>query len=149
MNDDEDVFQDLRLAQQIHMRPGIDEIAIAADTLFEMATRTGAAVAGIDGIGAIAEGNRADAALISLPEIESGFANRPLPDLMLRRAKAAHVKTVVIGGKVLIEDGRWIGIDLGRIRDELSAALDPAKRGSSETVLRVKEAVREHLRRYH
>ena len=149
MNDDEDMFQDLRLGQTIQNGPGIDRGSIPACTLFEMATGDGATVAGIDGIGSIAEGNRADAVLLSLPQIEGGHADQPLPDLILRRAKAAHVKTVVIGGKVMIEDGRWIAFEPDKILGELSASLGRTTRVTSETAQVVKEAVRVHMRGYH
>ena len=148
MNDDEDVFQDLRLGQQIQSRPGLDVRPIPAGVMFDMATRAGAAVSGFDGIGSIAEGNWADVVLLSLPEVEGGVANQPLPDVLLRRAKAAHVKTVMIGGKILIEDGRWVGWDPDAVRKELSATVRTGKRQTSPTIQVAKDLIRKHLKSY-
>ncbi len=148
MNDDEDFFQDLRLGQQIQNRPGIDIEPIPAGTMFEMATRAGAQVAGMDDIGSIAEGNWADVVLLSWPEIEGGIANQPLPDVMMRRAKASHVKTVMIGGKIFIQDGQWVDWDPVRILGDLRASVGSAKRRPLEPIKAVKEAVRKVLRDY-
>lgn len=148
MNDDEDVFQDLRLAQLLQNRPGIDAAAIPAATMFDMATRAGATVSGIDGIGALAPGYRADVVLLSRPGIEGGVTKQPLAEAMLRRAKPAHVRTVMIDGKVLIHDGSWVGHDPARILETLTASVRRTPSTRSKTVHVVKELVREHLRTY-
>jgi cytosine/adenosine deaminase-related metal-dependent hydrolase len=136
MNDDEDMFQDLRLGQVVQNRPGLDTAPIPAATMFGMATATGATVTGIEGTGSLAPGMLADVVLVSLPEVAGGHADQPLADLMLRRAKAAHVRTVIIGGKVMIEDGRWKGLDPESLRKELMASMtgrapSPRARGPS------------------
>lgn len=148
MNDDEDMFQDLRLGQVVQNRPGLDIEPIPAHTMFGMATHRGALVTGIEGTGSLEPGQRADAALVSLADVASGYANQPLPDLMLRRAKAAHVRTVMVGGKVLLEDGRWPGASPAALCKELSTAFGPPGRTSSSSVREVKQVVRSHLASY-
>ncbi len=148
MNDDEDYFQDLRLGQQIQNRSGIDIEPIPAGTMFEMATRAGVQVAGIDGIGSLAEGNWADVVLLSWPEIEGGIAHHPLPDVMMRRAKASHVKTVIIGGKIFIRDGQWLDWDMVKMVGDLRASIGSVKRRPPEPLKAVKEAVRKIMREY-
>jgi cytosine/adenosine deaminase-related metal-dependent hydrolase len=111
-----------------------------------MATRAGAQVAGIDHIGSIAEGNWADVVLLSWPEIEGGIANQPLPDVMMHRAKASHVKTVIIGGKIFIQDGQWVDWDPVRILGDLRASVGSAKPRPLESIEAVKESVRKFLR---
>jgi cytosine/adenosine deaminase-related metal-dependent hydrolase len=148
MNDDEDMFQDLRLGQVVQNRPGLDTRPIAASTMFGMATSGGAAVTGIEGIGSLDPGKLADAVLVSLPEVTGGYADQPLADLLLRRAKAAHVRTVVIGGKVVLEEGRWVGRDPEDLREQLSATVGPAKRSGSRSVREVKQVVRDVLKSY-
>jgi cytosine/adenosine deaminase-related metal-dependent hydrolase len=148
MNDDEDMFQDLRLGQVVQNRPGLDTRPIAASTMFGMATSGGAAVTGIAGIGSLDPGKLADAVLVSLPGVTGGYADQPLADLLLRRAKAAHVRTVVIGGKVVLEEGRWVGQDPEELREQLSATLGPAKGSGSRSVRGVKQVVRDVLKSY-
>jgi 5-methylthioadenosine/S-adenosylhomocysteine deaminase len=149
MNDDEDMFQDLRLGQVVQNRPGLDSEPIPAATMFGMATHGGAAVTGIEGAGSLEVGKRADAALVSLAEFSGGHAAQPLADLMLRRAKAVHVKTVIIGGKAVVQDGRWSGQEPAMLREQLSAALGPpAERVGPRPVVQVKQVVRDVLRSY-
>jgi cytosine/adenosine deaminase-related metal-dependent hydrolase len=148
MNDDEDMFQDLRLGQVVQNRPGLDAAPIAAATMFAMATSAGAAVTGIEGAGSLEPGKRADAVLVSLPEVSGGYADQPLADLLLRRAKAAHVKTVIIGGRVVLEDGKWAGRDPEALREELSAAAAPGGSPANPSVRRVKQVVRDVMKAY-
>ena len=130
-------------------RPGLDSEPIPAATMFGMATHGGAAVTGIEGAGSLEVGKQADAALVSLAEFSGGHADQPLADLMLRRAKAAHVKTVIIGGKAVVQDGRWNGQDPATLREQLSAAMGPpAERGGPRPVVQVKQVVRDLLRSY-
>ena len=145
MNDDEDMFQDLRLGQVVQNRPDLDAEPIAATTMFDMATRGGAAVTGLAGTGAIAVGGPADAVLVSLTEVAGGHADQPLADLMLRRAKGAHVRTVIVGGRALLQEGRWAGTDPAQLRDTLSAATAVAPAARSATVGQLKRVVREVL----
>ena len=148
MNDDEDMFQDLRLGQVVQNRPGLDTAPIPAATMFGMATATGATVTGIEGTGSLAPGMLADVVLVSLPEVAGGHADQPLADLMLRRAKAAHVRTVIIGGKVMIEDGRWKGLDPESLRKELMASMSKTQRSDPRSVAQVKQVVRDVLKSY-
>ena len=53
MNDDEDMFQDLRLGQVVQNRPGLSTNSLAATTMFAMATSAGAAVTGIEATGSL------------------------------------------------------------------------------------------------
>jgi cytosine/adenosine deaminase-related metal-dependent hydrolase len=148
MNDDEDMFQDLRLGQVVQNRPGVDVQPLPASTMFAMATTGGAVVTGIEGTGSLAPGNKADAVLVSIDEVAGGHANQPFPDLMLRRAKAAHVRTVMIGGKVMVDDGRFVGHDPEALRLELVASMGPATAGPSPVVGKVKQVVRDVLKSY-
>ncbi|MGH8766370.1 MAG: amidohydrolase family protein [Burkholderiales bacterium] len=147
MNDDEDMFQDLRLGQVVQNRPDLDVPPIAASTMFGLATYGGATITGIKGTGSLEPGSLADATLVSLDEIAGGHADQPLADLMLRRAKAAHVKSVIVGGKLLLDEGRWTGQDPASLRDQLSAVVGraPARSGGARPVAQVKQVVKDVL----
>jgi cytosine/adenosine deaminase-related metal-dependent hydrolase len=108
MNDDEDMFQDLRLSRLIHGTPRIDSKLIPAKTMLDMATRRGADVTGFADIGCLDEGNWADVILLSKPEIEGAPSELSIADLVLTRGKPAHVKMVMIGGKIHIDHGQWL-----------------------------------------
>jgi 5-methylthioadenosine/S-adenosylhomocysteine deaminase len=141
LNDDEDMFADLRFGQLIQGSWGIDGESISADAMLEMATVTGASIAGIEGIGSLSEGGRADVVLLSRVEMEGLPNGRPLPEQILKRASGAHVKTVIVGGRVMIEDGRWAGRGPADLLRELAAAKTAGPRELPPSVFAVKEAV--------
>lgn len=146
MNDDEDVFQDLRFGQLIQGSWGIDGESISADAMLEMATATGATIAGMEGIGSLAEGGCADVVLLSRTEMEGVPSGRPLPEQILKRTRGAHVKTVIIGGRIMIEDGRWADRGPAELLRDLVAARAPALHDLPSSVFSVKEAVRSYVR---
>jgi cytosine/adenosine deaminase-related metal-dependent hydrolase len=145
MNDDEDVLQDLRLAHLLQATPGTDGEAIAAEVMLDMATRAGAAIVGIEGIGTLDVGNRADVILLSRSGIEGVPVDRPLAELVLKRAKPAHVRTVIVGGTILMEDGILRLLDSAQLLEELLKQKG-LSRASSDVTQRLKKAVRAYLR---
>ena len=145
LNDDDDMFQDLRFGQLIQGSWGIDGESISGDAMLEMATVTGASIAGIEGIGALSEGGCADVVLLSRVEMESPQNERPLPEQILKRARGADVKTVIVGGRVMIEDGRWTGRDPADLFHELAAAKTAGSRELPPSVFAMKEAVRSYV----
>jgi len=133
MSDEEDIFQDLRLAHLIHGRPRVDSSLIPATTLLDMATRVGGIVAGIEGVGSLDEGHWADVVCLSRTEIEGTPTGHPLAELILMRAKPAHVKTVIVGGKILLNEGSWAHFQPDEIVSKAAVARGqpPAKRRSA------------------
>lgn len=147
LNDDDDMLQDMRLGQLIQSSWGPDGELIPPDAMLEMATATGAAVAGIEGIGSLSEGGLADVVLLSRPEIEGVRSGNRIAEMIVKRGRAAHVRSVIIGGKVMIEDGVWAGRTPAALLGELVAAVGPGERGSAPSTLAMKQVVRDHLRR--
>jgi hypothetical protein len=47
----------------------------------------------------------------------------PLVDVLLRRAKAGAVETVLIGGRTVYHAGRFAALDRAAVLDEIAAAL--------------------------
>jgi 5-methylthioadenosine/S-adenosylhomocysteine deaminase len=145
LNDDEDMFQDLRFGKLIQGSWGIDGESVSADAMLEMASAIGALVAGIEGTGTLSEGGPADVVLLSRTEMEGLQNERPLPEKILKRARAAHVKTVIVGGRVMIEDGRWTGRDPAGLLRELAVAKTTGPRELPASVFTMKEAVRNYV----
>jgi 5-methylthioadenosine/S-adenosylhomocysteine deaminase len=145
LNDDEDMLQDLRFGQLMQGSWGIDGEFISADAMLEMATVSGASIAGIEGIGSLSEGGRADVVLLSRVEMEGLPNGRPLSEQLLKRARGVHVKTVIIGGRVMIEDGRWAGRDPADLLRELAGSRTGGPRELPQSVFALKEAVRNYV----
>lgn len=147
VNDDDDMLQDLRVARLVQGGFGVDGDDIPAATLLQMATANGAVVAGVPGAGTLVEGGPADVVLIDRAAVDGTpwEARTELAEALLTRGRAAHVRSVVIDGKVLIEDGRWAGRTPGALLEALAAT--PPMAPLSAAAESIKAAVRDQVRR--
>jgi 5-methylthioadenosine/S-adenosylhomocysteine deaminase len=149
MNDDDDILQDIRLAQQLQNIPSIESQSLDASLLLEMATLGGAMVTGFNEIGSITEGKLADLILLSLSDVKGPSVEQSmlLPDLILRRAKGCHVRTVIIGGKIIIKDNKWISLNPNEIIRKLKGSLKPLSRDNTRLSLVLKKALKDLYRK--
>jgi 5-methylthioadenosine/S-adenosylhomocysteine deaminase len=142
LNDDDDPFQELRLASVLHRVPGFDLAGTAilpATSWLATATVNAATAIGHGGVlGRLAPGQLADLVVLDTREMLADpwtTPDLPIPDLILSRAKGAQVRDVVVDGKIVVHDRRITGIDeeaLNReVRDYVSrhrgAPPDPVK----------------------
>jgi 5-methylthioadenosine/S-adenosylhomocysteine deaminase len=149
MNDDDDMLQDLRLSQLIHNnQPGIDSAPIPSSAMLTMATEAGSLAADIAGVGTLAVGSHADVILLSLPDVEGVPSGHPLADVLLKRGRGLNVRTVLIGGRLFIEDGRWTDRSATQLLEELQAGAQSAPPKPAPLVAHLKDVVRRHLRTY-
>lgn len=149
MNDDDDMLQDLRFSQLIHNNlPGIDSRPIPSAAMLTMATDAGAAVADIEGIGSLSVGNHADIVMLSMPDMEGVPTGHSIADVLLKRARGVHVRSVMVGGKLMIEDGRWTGRSPENLLEMLRANAPTAPPQPPRIALQLKDVVRAHLRTY-
>ena len=120
--DDDDLFQEVRLADRLHRLPGIGQPPLSSHRLLEMATAAGAHVTCFGReVGALEPGRRADAVLVRLERIMEPWAT-PETDVieaLVHRARADDVDTVLVDGRVVVRHGRHVGID----RQEVVRAL--------------------------
>ena len=126
INDDEDYFDEMRLAMRLHRTPRFDGPAPSPAQVLEMATTGGARLMRKeDTLGAIASGRAADLVLIDLDRVGWPWV-APEADpreLLLMRAGAEDVDTVIIGGEVVLRDGRPTCFDLDDVAAEAAAML--------------------------
>jgi cytosine/adenosine deaminase-related metal-dependent hydrolase len=125
INDDEDAVMEVRMIHKIHRLATFDlaEPALDAYTALQIATTNAARVCGFEGeTGALAPGMKADAILVDLERI----ANDPwldpeldITEAFVQRALGTDVATVMIGGRVVMEDRRILSIDVERLYAEV------------------------------
>jgi 5-methylthioadenosine/S-adenosylhomocysteine deaminase len=148
INDDEDAVMELRMIHKLHRTPDFDlaKPALDAYTVLAMGTTNAARVCGFEGtVGALAPGMKADAILVDLEGVLEDPWLDPAFDIMeavLHRARGADVRTVVVGGRVVIEDRAWRTIDVpalyAEVRKVLAKGLSPEHRRMAETLRRLK-----------
>jgi 5-methylthioadenosine/S-adenosylhomocysteine deaminase len=127
INDDRDMLQEMRLALTLHRPPGHDAPAPTAAQILRMATEHGAATTPFAGrIGRLATGMLADVVLLDWNRVTHPWQDPaiPLVEVLVRRARAGAVETVLIGGATVYHQGRFTRIDraaeMARITEDMS-----------------------------
>jgi cytosine/adenosine deaminase-related metal-dependent hydrolase len=126
INDDEDMFAEMRLALRLNRTPLLGGPAPSVAQIFEMATSGGAKLLRKETtLGRLAPGYAADLVLVDLERITWPWvAPEADPrDLLVQRAWAGDVDTVLIAGEVVLRDGRPTRFDPAEAGRELAARL--------------------------
>lgn len=129
LNDDDDMFTEMRLAARLHRSPQIHSPAPSYEAIFQMATAGGAKLLGQESlIGQLTVGHKADLVLVNCDRITFPWlapeAN-PL-HVLLMRAKALDVDTVLVNGKIVLRGGQPTGFDLKAVASALAEQLHAA-----------------------
>ena len=125
INDDNDILQEMRLAQKIHREPGVSSPYPTSHDIFHMATVNGAKVTFFDNVGTIEPGKRADLVLVNLDRIEDPYLHpdTDIVDALVYRGKGLDVDTVMVEGEILLREGEFLKVDKAEIRAQLRESL--------------------------
>ena len=142
LNDDDDPFQEMRLASVLHRVPGFDlaeDKVLPATAWLATATVNAATAIGHGGaLGTLEVGQLADLVVLDTAEMLADpwtTPDLPVPDLVVSRAKGAQVRDVVVNGRVVVRDRRITTIDedalnrevRGYVQRHAGAPPDPVK----------------------
>jgi 5-methylthioadenosine/S-adenosylhomocysteine deaminase len=106
-----DGWEELRLAGLLAKARGGPQ-SLRAVEVFELATLGGARALGLDGeIGSLEVGKWADVAIVDLRSAHAAGLDDVYTQLVYS-ARASDVRTVLVAGRVLVEDGRPVRLDL-------------------------------------
>ena len=129
-NNDLDLFEELRTAAFLQKSATGDPVALPAYEALRMATANGARAMGCaDGeLGVIREGALADVIVVDLQKPHLQPVHNVVSNVVYC-GKASDVETVVVGGRIVVENRRIEGVDLPELY-----------RGVAEAVARIKAA---------
>jgi len=124
----------------------LTEAPMDAYEAFEIATVNGARVCGFeDQVGALAPGMKADAVLVDLARVENQPWLDPRSDIIeafVQRAMGSDVNTVVINGRVAMEQQRLQMLDVDalfrEVREFCSKGLPEEHRKRADMLARIK-----------
>jgi cytosine/adenosine deaminase-related metal-dependent hydrolase len=125
INDDEDAVMEVRMLHKLHRLHSFDLTAPPLDAYaaLEMATVNGARVCGFEGeTGALLPGMKADAIVVDLARTERDPWIDPRLDPVegfVQRALGEDVRTVIVGGRVVMEDRRVLTMDVEALHREV------------------------------
>ena len=152
INDDRDMLQEMRLALTLHRPPGHDAPAPSAAQVLRMATEHGAATTPFAGrAGRLAPGMLADIVLLDWARVTAPWQDpaTPLADVIVRRAKAGAVETVMVDGSVIYHEGAFTRIDRAAMLDRIGEALRAPETPEDAERRRLAAALVEPVRRFY
>ena len=130
INDDNDIIQEMRLAQKIHREPGISSRSPTSHQVFELNTVNGSKITFFeDQIGTLEPGKRADLVLINMDRIEEPYLHpdTDIVDALVFRGKGLDVDTVIVDGEALLRNKVFERLDkadvTARFKDSLARPL--------------------------
>jgi 5-methylthioadenosine/S-adenosylhomocysteine deaminase len=106
-----DLFSEMDICAKLHKVKDLDPTALPAKTVLEMATTGGATALGLaDQIGSLSPGKKADVILLDLmqPHLQPFYHAYPL----VYAANGADVSTVIIDGKIVMQDRQVLTFDV-------------------------------------
>ena len=113
------MFRELGLLALIHKGVNRDALAITASEAFAIATKNGAKAMRRSDLGEIKTGNTADLVLLDLNRPNMQPTNNPFSSLAYS-ANGSEVETVIVGGRILMENREFQTIDVDKVYFEVS-----------------------------
>ncbi len=124
INDDRDMLQEMRLALRVHREPGIGAPHPSPAQILRMATERGAATTPFGTrIGRLSPGCEADLAMFDWDAVTYPYQDADIPpvDVLVQRARASAVRSVLVAGEEIYRDGRFLHVDRDAIMAEIAA----------------------------
>ncbi|MFV0257635.1 MAG: amidohydrolase family protein [Acidimicrobiales bacterium] len=136
---DEDFFEELRLALYLQRLPGRLDVG-RLDTLHVLDTAAKAGARALrmeDRVGSLRPGKEADLLVLrkdTFMRPTAKFSAMPILDVLVDRAEADNIETVMVAGTVVVQDGRSTVVDEDALWATLEAGIDDgAYRAPDET----------------
>ena len=118
-NNNLDMIEEIRLAATLHKVHRLDPLAIPATAAIDMATRQGAIALGLGSItGTLAVGYKADIVLLDMRS-PHWYPRHDRSSLLAYAAAGADVHTVLVDGRILLDNRRLTTIDEERLMAEV------------------------------
>jgi cytosine/adenosine deaminase-related metal-dependent hydrolase len=109
-----------RVAGHHRAQPGGDAAAMTVEDVVHIGTAGGARVLGIDGIGTLEVGKAADFAVYALDEPRFFGLHDPAIG-PVASGGSAHLRAVLVAGRVVVENGAIPGLDMEALRRDAQA----------------------------
>lgn len=126
INDDEDMFAEMRLALRLHGTPPFEGPGLTHADALAMATTGGARLLGKEKqLGRLAPGYLADLILVDLKRITTPWVapEADPKELLVYRARTGDVQSVMVGGEVVFRDGKPTRFDVDAVIAEVAGLL--------------------------
>ena len=119
-NNNLDMLEEIKLAALLHKVDTLNPLEIPAFEAVKMATEYGAAAVGIENIGKLEAGYKADIVLFDMSGADWQPCYNPV-SLMVYSANSSSVDTVIVDGKILMQNRELKTLDEEKIIAEFNA----------------------------
>jgi len=109
-NNNLDMLEEMRSCALLHKVATLDSTVLPSYQVLEMGTKNGARVVGIENLGSVRPGYKADLILIDLKKPHLTPMYDPVANTVYA-AQSSDVNTVIIDGKVVMKDRQMLTID--------------------------------------
>ena len=127
-NNNLDLFQEMDTAAKLHKVNTFDPTVLDSTTTLRMGTIEAARALGLEEItGSLEVGKQADIILLDTKKPHLTPMYNP-PSHLVYSARGSDVKTTIINGEVVMEDGRLLSLDLEKTMDDIRKIAESIKR---------------------
>ena len=126
INDDEDMFQEMRLAMLLSRRPPMNARSLDEWDVLAMATTNGARPLMMENrIGRLEAGMEADIILINLNRIMCPYMNPSIDPIiaLVNRGRPDDVDYVMVAGELVYKEGKCLKFDLQEVESKLTTIM--------------------------
>lgn len=117
-NNNLDMLEEMRSAAFLHKVAQMDPLALPAFQAFSMATSGGAKALGLQDVGLLKPGYKADIILVNLHQAHF-YPRNNLVSHLVYAASGSDVDTVIIDGQIIMEERKVLTIDKERVIQEV------------------------------
>jgi 5-methylthioadenosine/S-adenosylhomocysteine deaminase len=120
-NNNLDLFQTMDMTAKLHKVAAMDPTTADAQSVLQLATRVGAQAVGLGAVtGSLEVGKKADVILVDVRQPHLTPVYHPVSPLVYA-ARGSDVDTVIIDGRVVLQDRKLQTIDLDAVLEEATA----------------------------
>jgi 5-methylthioadenosine/S-adenosylhomocysteine deaminase len=117
-----DMFEEMKTTALLHKVNSMDPTTLPADEVLKMATLNGAKALGVP-VGVIRPGMLADIIIVDMHKPHLLPVHNPISHLVYA-TRGSDVKTTIVNGNILMEDGVVKSIDQEKVMEEADIAAE-------------------------
>ena len=154
INDDDDMIQEMKVCYLLHRLASLelDSPHMSARDVFKMTTENNAALLGFgQELGRLEPGRLADMVLLDYQKMCHPFvdpSHDPI-DVLLYRGLGKHVHTVMVNGRIVVQDGKLLTIDEEAIAGRLAEAASRPRTDKEKALVQAMDELKHHVIRYY
>ena len=154
INDDDDFIQEMKICFLLHRLASLelDSDHPGAREIFKMGTENGAELLGFGKeAGRLEPGRRADLVLLDYNAMCAPFvdpSHDPI-DVLLYRGVGRHVHTVMVDGRIVVEDGHLLTVDEEQLGRRLAESASRSRTPEEEDRAAMLDVLKEHLKAHY